>query len=96
MPFVRHGTLVATTVTVVDLPANKLDTVEVANIDGIAAIYFIVTDVHNTSAVPTVGGNDCEVLPAAMCALSVGAPDSAPVRVKMISAGTPKYSVRAG
>jgi hypothetical protein len=95
MPFVRHGTLVASTVSVVDLPSNKLAQVEVANVDGADLIYFIITDAHDASTVPTVAGNDCEVLPATMCALRLSAPDNAPVQVKMISAGTPKFSVRA-
>lgn len=95
MAWVRHGTLVANTVTVVAVPDMEFSNVEVVNRDGLAEIYFKVYPAGDSSPDPTVGGNDCEVLPASMNALSVDTPAPGVFSVKLISAGTPKYSVRA-
>ncbi len=95
MAFVRHGTLVADTVTSVTLPDRSLSVVEVTNRDGAAEIYFIVQDANDDPAEPEVEGDDCELLPASMNSLEVNAPDPSPAVVRLISAGTPAYSVRA-
>jgi hypothetical protein len=43
-----------------------------------------------------VAGNDCEVLPAVVGSFTVENPPDGPgVQVKLISTGTPAYSVRA-
>jgi len=106
MAFVRHGTLTANTVTTITLTARinpttpgAAQTVEVMNVDGAAIIYFLVLSAAQSSAgtVPTVAGNDCEILPAVPNAQIVNLPTEGgdPVVVKMISAGTPRYTVRA-
>jgi hypothetical protein len=82
-----HVTLTANTVTTVTLD-NDFKNVEVLNVDGSAAIYFTVD-----GTTPTVEGNGCNVLPAAIGALTVWAGRSTDV-VKLISTGTPKVSVR--
>ncbi len=95
MAWVRHGTLVANTVTTVVLPERSFSLVEIVNRDGDDEIFFLVLSPRDASTDPTVAGNDCEVLPASMNAMEVNAPDPAPATVKLISAGTPKYSIRA-
>ncbi len=84
-----HSTLVADTVTTVTFDTN-FGRVEVLNVDGAAAVYFRVDGVA-----PTVAGTGSHVLPAAIGSLEVadGTSGQATV-VKLISAGTPKVSVR--
>ena len=89
MARVRHVTLTADTVETVELGTNAA-MVEVLNVDGAAAVYFTTND-----AEPTVGGNNCHVLPAAIGALEVKDEISGPSVVKVISTGTPAVSVRA-
>ncbi len=90
MASVRHATLVAATVSTVNLTTNG-SRIEVVNLDGAAAVYF-TTD----GSTPTVAGNDCHVLPAAISAVEV-ADETAGTNsvVKLISSGTPTVSVRA-
>lgn len=88
MPTARHGTLVASTVTTVTLPSNVTQ-LEVLNRSGSAEIYFTV----DGSTSPTVGGNDCYVLPASIGATIVSSQDTANTVVRLISSGTPTYSV---
>ncbi len=94
-----HGTLVAATVATVVVTASRatgainqigLPGIEVVNRSGSAEIYFTVD-----GSTPTVGGEDCHVLPAAICAMSVPGVGST-VTVKLISSGTPTYSVVGG
>lgn len=87
-----HGTLVADTVTTIsDIGTGIADVeqVDVLNRDGTAEIYFTVDGTD-----PTVEGDNTEVLPAAIGALSVPVETTAKPTVKLISSGTPKYSVR--
>ncbi len=59
--------------------------------DGVADIYVTVN-----GATPTVAGTDCFRVPAAAGATVIdvdGSGAAAPVVVKLISAGTPAYSV---
>lgn len=88
MARIVHGTLVAATVTTVTLTDLEYEQLEVMNVDGAAAIYFRVDGVS-----PTVAGDDCEVIPATISVLRVATP-SVDNEVRLISAGTPKYSVR--
>jgi hypothetical protein len=95
MARIKHGTLVASTVATVTLDlvdsgriVSRQKRVEVINRDGAAEIYFTVD-----GTTPTVAGDDCFVLPAAMGSLEVGAPKGTPTVVKLISSGTPTYSV---
>lgn len=88
MSNIEHGTLVGSAVTTVTLDADAQE-VEVLNRDGVAEIYFTVD-----GADPTVGGDDCHVLPAAIGALQVHAPGGGVTDIKLISSGTPKFSVR--
>lgn len=84
----KHLTLAASTVDSITFSVNP-KTVEVLNRDGAAAIFFTVD-----GSTPTVGGDDCFAVPAAAgAALAVDAPSTTGTVVKLISAGTPAYSV---
>lgn len=63
--------------------------VEVVNVDGAAAIWFSID-----GSVPTVGGQNCAVLPAAIGSLVVTFPPGNPGIVSLISSGTPVYAVQ--
>ncbi len=89
MATVRHVTLVADTVTPVQLHINA-GRIEVLNRTGTAEVYF-TTD----NSAPTVGGDNCHVLPAAISALEVPDEINGLAVVKLISSGTPDVSVRA-
>jgi hypothetical protein len=82
-----HVTLTANTVTTVTLDRNY-GSVEILNVDGSAAIYFTID-----GSDPTVEGNGCNVLPAAIGSLTMWAGAATDV-VKLISTGTPKVSIR--
>lgn len=82
-----HHSLVAATVDTVTM-ANDFDQVEVLNRDGAAEIYFTVD-----GSAPTVGGANCQVLPACIGAAICGVASSGNTVVRLISAGTPAYSV---
>lgn len=81
--------LAANTVDTVTFPED-LDRVEVVG-DGIAALYFTVD-----GSTPTVAGDATLNLPiGAVAVREVGVPTAGKTIVKLISAGTPKYSVAA-
>ncbi len=85
----QHRTLTANTVATVTLDSGA-QRVEILNVDGAAAVYVTVDRTD-----PTVAGDGCWVLPAAVGSLELkprGAGDSIAV-VKLISSGTPKVSV---
>lgn len=84
-------TLVASTVDTVTIQRDTRS-VEVTNLDGAAAIYFTVD-----GTTPTVAGASTYELPAVPSSREVPAPkvEDATV-VKLISSGTPSYSVAAG
>lgn len=84
----QHATLVASTVTTLtfDVDFNR---VEVMNLDGAAEVYFTAS-----TTAPTVGGTGCHVLPAVISSCEVEPTTSGATVVKLISAGTPKVSVR--
>jgi hypothetical protein len=84
----QHATLVAATPATLTFDQD-FDRIEVLNVDGAAEVYFRVG-----STAPTVGGTGCQVLPAAICAVEVDVFTSGPTVVQLISAGTPKVSVR--
>jgi len=88
MPRIVHGTLVAATVTTVTLDSDH-NSVEVMNRSGSAEIFFTVDGTN-----PTVGGNDCDVLPAAINSIEAPAFKKGATVVKLISSGTPTFSVR--
>lgn len=95
MAYIRHATLVAATVTTFTFTDTTLSRVEILNRDG-AAEVFVSFDSTATPAAPVVEGNDFDIVPAAINArltLSRMAPTRAIV-VKVISAGTPKITVR--
>lgn len=83
----HRKTLVASTVDTVTF-SRDVDMVEVLNLDGAAEIYF-TTD----GSTPTVGGANTDVLPAAVNAVERDVPTSGATVVKLISSGTPMYSV---
>jgi hypothetical protein len=88
MARIAHGTLTPNTVATVTLDSD-FGSVEVLNRNGVAEIYFTVD-----GAVPTVGGADTEVLPAALGSVDVASIASGPTVVKLISTGAATYSVR--
>lgn len=88
----KHGTLVAATVTTVDLTGLG-ESLRIQN-RGTTVLYYTVAR-SVTAATPTVAGDDTYALPA-------GCADTHPldnyiaegtVQVKLISSGTPDYSV---
>lgn len=94
MAFVRHGVLVAGVVKSIPLPDRRVYKVEISNVDGAAKIFALLTEDGDTTS-PTINGNDCEVLPASMNSLELNVGEGSDVTVKLISSGTPAYSVRA-
>ena len=85
-----HATLAAATVDTITFDADYTS-VEIVNRDGSAEIYATV----DTGITPTVGGAGCDVLPAAIGSLTVDASGyGSPTTIKLISAGTPAYSVK--
>lgn len=84
----QHGVLQAGVVATVVME-GLYSSVEVMNRDGTAEIYYWVDQAGN----PTVGGANTEALPAAICARKSGSPSPALTTVKLISDGTPAYSV---
>lgn len=86
--FAHHGTLAAGQVTTVTLTSAD-NTVEVINRTGSAEIYFTV---GSEPATPTVEGDDCYIVPEGLTSYVVNGVPGAVV-VKLISAGTPKFSV---
>lgn len=85
-----HATLTANTVDTITLDGDYAS-VEIVNRDGAAEIYATI----DTTTAPTVGGAGCDVLPAAIGALTVDAPGYGPATVvQLISAGTPAYTVK--
>jgi hypothetical protein len=88
MPRIISGTLVASTVATVTLDV-AYSYVEVVNVSGSAPIYFNV----NLPANPTVAGNDCEVVVGAGGRTTVASPGTGVTTVKLISSGTPTYTV---
>lgn len=82
------------------LAANTVDTVTIARAhdpvevwaDGTAAVYFTVD-----GSTPVVGANGTYEIPAGGAAVrdNVQTPGTANTVVKLISTGTPKYSVTA-
>lgn len=84
-----HHTLTAGVVDTVTF-ALAFDQLEILNRDGSAEIYFTVD-----GSAPSVGGGNSFVLPASVGAAIVGISTSGGTVVKLISAGTPAYSVSA-
>jgi hypothetical protein len=83
-----HGTLVGSAVDTITLLTNPA-VVEIVNVSGATAIYYTVD-----GSAPTVGGVNTRVVPAAAGArdrVNIS-PDATGV-VKLISSGTPTYSV---
>jgi len=81
----EHGTLVATTVSTVEITGNHENLVVVNH--GTDAIYFTVD-----GSTPTVAGDDTFVCLGGGYA-NAEARGSGPYSVKLISAGTPAFSV---
>lgn len=84
------ATLTANVVDTVTLDADYT-AVEILNRDGTAEIYA-TTDGGPT---PTINGDNCDVLPAVIGALTLDATAYGTATVvKLISAGTPAYTVK--
>lgn len=84
----HDNALVASTVDTVTF-VDSVAEVEVMT-DGMSAVYFTVD-----GTTPTVSGAHCYKIPLALSALTVNVPNPALAVVKLISAGTPVYSVTA-
>jgi hypothetical protein len=85
---ITHVTLVANTVTTVTL-AQEQEQIGIVNRSGSAEVYFTVD-----GTTPTVGGDDCWVMPAMIGMMTTGLVEGPPITViKMISSGTPTVSV---
>jgi hypothetical protein len=82
---VTHQTLAAATVDTVTL-ALDFNQVEVLN-RGTTDIYFTAD-----GTTPTVGGNDCQIVLAGG-GVKVDVPTAGATVVKLISSGTPAYTV---
>ncbi len=95
MAFVRHGVLTASAVTAIQLPLARYDSIEIVNRDGSDEIYYVVATAKKPLPDPTPEGDDVDVLPAAMNAVYVNAPDGSQITVKLVSVGTPAFSIRA-
>jgi hypothetical protein len=67
--------------------------VTVANTTGTAPIFFTVSHPGGDGNVPTVGGQGCYQLPAAISSLDVRHDGQFGTIVQLISSGTPSYSV---
>lgn len=85
------GTLTANTVDTVTLSDNA-SRIQVTNRSGASEIYFSID-----GTTPTVGGDDTFILPAAIGSRVVSSDDVGVdiTTVKLISTGTPTYSVEA-
>jgi hypothetical protein len=93
MAYARHVTLTATVVTTFTVTDNSSG-FEILNRNGLGEIY-ISFDGTASPANPTVGGNDCDVVPAAVGAgLRVRRTGAVPVTVKVISAQATAVSFR--
>lgn len=91
MAFVRHFTLTANAVNTTTFTSND-PAVEILNRNGIGEVYAKVGD--STVVDPTIGGNDCEVLPAAIGTVVIRRTANSPIVVKLISAQPVTISVR--
>lgn len=86
-----HETLTAATIDTVTVSDPQVD-VAVTNRGGSDEIYFTID-----GSAPTVGGENTFVLPAAVCSRVVSSDkfNTATPVVKLISSGTPAYSVES-
>ncbi len=84
----QHATLVANVATPLTFDQD-FERVEILNVDGADAVYVKIGATN-----PTVGGTGCPVLPAAICSLELPVYTADATVVRLISAGTPKVSVR--
>jgi hypothetical protein len=93
MAFVRHQTLTPATVATFTMTGNE-SAFEVMNRNGAGEVY-ISHDGTATPANPTVGGNDFDVLPAAVGAtVQLRRSGQRSIVVKLISADAVAVSVR--
>lgn len=94
MPFARHVTLVANTVSTFTLTDNS-SAFEVISRNGLADVY-VSYDGTAAPGNPTVAGNDFDVIPAAAGAgIRVRRTGTLPIVVKVISAQATTVSFRA-
>lgn len=90
MPAIRNGTLTATVVESIDMGVD-VGEVDVLNVDGADAIYVRVDGTD-----PAVGADDSYAIPAvAGAAITIPVRTDGNTEVRLISAGTPAYSVTA-
>lgn len=87
----EHSALTAATIDTVTVTAPQVE-VCLTNRTGADEIYFTID-----GTAPTVGGQNCFVLPAAICSRTIqkNAFGATVAVVKLISAGTDSYSVES-
>ncbi len=86
---VKTVTLTAATVYTYTATGFNASMCEVVNLDGAAEVYFTAD-----GTTPTVGGDNCIALPAAISSVEVKEEIAGDASIKLISSGTPKVSVR--
>ena len=86
------ATLTASTVDLVFIQ-DAHTKITVVNDTGTSAIWFTVSRPGGTNPVPTVNGNECFTLPAAIGSVDVRHNGFGGAIVQLISAGTPQYTV---
>lgn len=85
----HHATLAANTVATFTFAANGGQIV-VLNRDGAAEIYF-----RSDGVDPVIGADGCDVLPAAIgAAVTIDGTKGQNSEIRLISAGTPKVTVK--
>lgn len=90
-----HENLTASSVDNVTL-SQVSNAVTVVNRTGTSEIYVTYANGSSNNAnPPTVGGNNCLVVPAALCALTFFLGEATGATISLISAGTMAYSVEA-
>lgn len=96
MAYARHVTLTAATVQAFTLSGtDNSSAFEVLNRNGLGEI-FVSYDGTSAPADPTVGGNDLDVVPAAVgAALRMRRTGNLPISIKVISAAATSVSFRA-
>lgn len=87
---IKHATLAANTVDTITLDTDYTS-VEILSRDGAAEIYATV----DTTITPTVGGTNCDVLPAAIGSITIDASGyGTPTTVSLIASAAVAYSVK--
>lgn len=88
-----HGQLVGGVVRRVEFTENYR-AVEVLSRDDTAEIFVLVGSTTQEPKEVSVGMNEADILPAAIGAVEIPSPEAGNTVVKLISTGTPTFSIR--